>query len=97
MGKIAVHIIVFLMGAFAILSCWLMWRKAKDKRDQEDIDKRLEHIQMVQIPPVDLARMKERIMRVIRLEQCGGKHYLTTEEPEFKPCKRGSRCSQDKP
>ena len=42
---------LFLFVAFLTIGgCWLMWRKAKD-REQIDIEKRLEILNMVRIPP----------------------------------------------
>ena len=49
-------------------SCWLMWRKAKDRREQIDIDKRMDILQMVKIPPEDSERKRQRIREAIREE-----------------------------
>lgn len=92
-GKIVAHTIVFLMGSFAALSCWLVWRKGKDEREQEDIEKRIENIPQVEIPPLALDRLKERILHDIEIYRRGGgteeeiKILQMPQEPkEIEPC-----------
>lgn len=98
-GKIAVGLAFCFVSFLGIGSWWLMWRKTKDKREQIDIDKRMEHIQMVKIPPEVSERLRRNILRDIAMCRIGGGYAKDIEilhmpqppkEPEL--CKRERGC-----
>ena len=94
-GPLMIAMLFLFVAFLTIGGCWLMWRKAKD-REQIDIEKRLEILNMVRIPPEDSARMKERIMRAIKADDQEMHILQRKQEPkEIKTCV--GRCSRGKP
>lgn len=94
--------VAFLFVAFlAIGGWWLMWRKGKDRREQIDIDKRIEHIQMVKIPPEVSERLRQNILRDIAMYRIGAGtedeiKILQMQPPpkDIESCKRERGCSR---
>lgn len=65
----------------------------KDRREQIDIDRRIEHIQMVKIPPEVSERLRRNILRDIAMYRIGGgpedevKILQVPQKPkEIEPC-----------
>lgn len=94
-----------IMGAF-VLGCGLLmqgrYNERKKAREQRDIDKKLETLQMVKIPPEDLALMRQRILKATAMYRTGGalegdiEILQMPEEPKGIPTDcTGCRCYRD--
>lgn len=68
-----------------------------DAPEQDEIDRQLKSIKAVAIRPIDLARMKRRVMRAIRMNLSDEDEeikILQMAPTEIRTCSRGPRCSR---